>query len=282
MQELQLVKTDIIMYTGHSVYESLGGAGNYIISGYLPMRYINGDVEPSLYDYLREEAGTRRIRVYKTAEEVITADRLREDGNNLLSGAKPAITRAIILNGSLVEGVGYTIDHEDRLLVPVAEVFAAYGYNAGFSKDVGAVLSYNYTGHFFPTINTSASYRETYKVSGGQWTYTNSDPANFWADRFNCIWEGGCIELETLNRVLGWTWEFVDGMLVITSCEEDLNPLNVCLPPAQFQDYDVYYPEDIKLAPGDEVTSSVSISSEEVDISDNSTDKVTSPLNGEG
>lgn len=281
-EELNLVKTNITMYSGHAVYESQTGAGNYIISGSMLVRYVNGDVEPSLYDYLREESGTRRIRVYDTEEEVARADRLQGEGRALLEGVQAPAPRAIVLNGSLVEDAEYSIDHEDRLLVTVEQVFAAYAYNAGYTPGVGAVIPFNYTGYFFPSRHTSPDYQEIYHVAGGQWTYTSSDNDNFWTDTFDCIWDGGRIEMETLTRILGWTCQIQDGMLVITSCPEDMYPINVYLTEAQFQDYDVYYPEDVSLLPKGSGRDASMENGGEMTTSDDAHESESLPRHGEG
>lgn len=247
--DLQLVETSITMFTGHKVYESRNGAGNYIISGSMLVRYVNGDIDSSLYDFLREEGGTQRIRVFDSEEAASHADELQKTGQALIAGTQPPLDRAIILNGSLVEGQEFTINHLDQLLVPIDEVFSSYAYNAGYKAGVGAVISYNQTGYFFPTRSTTAPYQETYSVSAGMWTYTNSDLENFWSDQFYCVWDGGRVEMETLERILGWTYEVKDNMLIITSSAEDMYPVNVVRQEKQFQDYDVYYPEDVELRP---------------------------------
>lgn len=241
---LELLETSITTSSGHKLYESQNGAGNYIVSGNLLFKYVGGDIIPTLYDFLREEETGRRIRIYDNQDDIDAAILRQADGKAILDGtAFIPYERAVVFNGSLL-GSRYAIREDEELFVHLPDLANEYSYHSYYDPAVGVLLTYNQTGYFFPCQITSKDYTESLNVSQGRWDYRNTDSENIWSDTFNCIDSFGYIELETVSRILGWTYELKDGILLITSNQYDMYPLYACVPGPQFEGYDVYTPEE--------------------------------------
>ena len=87
---------------------------------------------PTDFSQLRKEGSCERLYIFSSQEDYDQAIKNREDGQAILKGEKTAPTKCVILNGSLMPGMHFSINSDGRLCVSVRALAEAYDSNTQY------------------------------------------------------------------------------------------------------------------------------------------------------
>lgn len=94
---------------------------------------LTNEIEyPTDFAQLRKEGSCERIYIYKTKESYDQAVKNRKNGQAILQGKMDAPIRCVILNGSLVPDLKYTINSDGRMCVSLRALSEAFDSNTDY------------------------------------------------------------------------------------------------------------------------------------------------------
>ena len=158
-----------VLETGHTLYYSNTGE-YFIISGEVPVAYINGKIYPTMY--LREEGTGKRIKTFNNQMELDDFTSRWKSGQRVLSGETVTEEGTVIVDGCMTN-IKYTkIDDETyfNLYDVFKEINPSTYYTAGSGEFNALPNGYNTV--TIPTTELPQFMLETYGVNLLQTTFT--------------------------------------------------------------------------------------------------------------
>lgn len=222
---------------------------------------------PSDFSQLRKEETCERLYVYHSKEEYEQALKNRKNGQAILTGEMDAPIKSVILNGSLIPKLNYTINSDGRLCVSLRALAEAYDSNTQYD-DVEHLLIVPITyGEriYIPVKGILHNASEYYQIdnTNNTFVFTSKKPPEIWTDTFSLATTSDVVmPVEDISRILGWDFWYGDNVLsVVTDSLDDTKEENILL-----QEQDV---EEIEIDLNDlpDVDSTESDSESEVSVS---------------
>lgn len=220
-----------VLSTGHTVYVKANESSGqrYIVSG-VDVVPVNGDaIDMTLPVILREEGSGERIRTFSSQEALDTARENYERGQAILAGKEPIPENCIILNGSYLPGIEYSVDSSGRTFLPMSQVSAAYEGTSRYNAAEGwltAATNMRYI--MIPNADAPSEVLEYFGAKGqygaaGTWVYKN-EAAPYWTDTFYLpSTKDSEMPIEDVSRIFGWDIYTADGIVSIITDSLDNN-----------------------------------------------------------
>lgn len=201
---------------------------------------LSNEIEyPSDYAQLRKEGTCERLYIYASKDAYDQAVKNRDDGQDILNGDKAAPMHCVILNGSLVPSLKFSINDDGRLCISLRELAEAYDTNTEFD-DVAHLLTVpTIYGEciYIPTKGALHNISEYFEISNSDKTFvfTNRNTCEFWKDTFTLADDDDMVmPIEDIARILGWDFWYNDNILsVVTDSLDDTNKENFILQETQ-------------------------------------------------
>lgn len=190
---------------------------------------------PTDFSQLRKEGSCERLYIFSSQEDYDQAIKNREDGQAILKGEKTAPTKCVILNGSLVPGMHFSINSDGRLCVSVRALAEAYDSNTQYAEDAGLLYVPITYGHweYVPSARALTKASEYFEIHGDRKTfkYTSRNTSYAWTDTMTLAQDNTfTMPIEDVSRILGWEFWYNDNILkVVTDSLDDTNPDNFIL-----------------------------------------------------
>lgn len=153
----------------------------------------------------------------------------------ILKGEKTAPTKCVILNGSLVPGMHFSINSDGRLCVSVRALAEAYDSNTQYAEDAGLLYVPITYGHweYVPSARALTKASEYFEIHGDRKTfkYTSRNTSDAWTDTMTLAQDNTfTMPIEDVSRIFGWEFWYNDNILkVVTDSLDDTNPNNFIL-----------------------------------------------------
>ena len=190
---------------------------------------------PTDFSQLRKEGSCERLYIFNSQEEYDQAIKNREDGQAILKGEKTAPTKCVILNGSLVPGMHFSINSDGRLCVSVRALAEAYDSNTQYAEDAGLLyvpITYEHW-EYVPSARALTKASEYFEIYGDRKTfkYTSRNTSDAWTDTMTLAQDNTfTMPIEDVSRIFGWEFWYNDNILkVVTDSLDDTNPDNFIL-----------------------------------------------------
>lgn len=190
---------------------------------------------PSDFSQLRKEGTCERLYVYHTKEEYEQAIKNRKNGQAILTGEMDAPIKSVILNGSLVPKLNYSINSDGRLCVSLRALAEAYDSNTEYD-DVEHLLIVPITyGEriYIPVKGILHNASEYYQIdnTNNTFVFTSKKPPEIWTDTFSLATTSDVVmPVEDIARILGWDFWYGDNVLsVVTDSLDDTKEENILL-----------------------------------------------------
>ena len=203
---------------------------------------------PNSFAQLRKEESCERIYIYNSKEDYDQAIKNRDDGQAILNGEKEPYANCVILNGSLVPNLKYSVNDDGRLCVSLRSLATAYDANTNYDEDAHLLTVPITYGHYIliPSKNALPNISDYFNIDNKNNTfkYPSIAFAPFWSDTFTLATTDDVImPVEDISRILGWDFWYGDNVLkVITDELDDTNPDNFVL--EEKQSNTIYYELD--------------------------------------
>ena len=203
---------------------------------------------PNSFAQLRKEGSCERIYIYNSKEDYDQAIRNRDDGQAILNGEKEPYANCVILNGSLVPNLKYSVNDDGRLCVSLRSLATAYDANTNYDEDAHLLTIPIIYGKYalIPSKNALPNISNYFNIDNKNNTFiyqsiTFPPP---WSDTFTLATTDDVImPVEDISRILGWDFWYGDNVLkVITDELDDTNPDNFVL--EEKQTTTIYYELD--------------------------------------
>lgn len=190
---------------------------------------------PTDFSQLRKEGSCERLYIFSSQEDYDQAIKNREDGQAILKGEKTAPTKCVILNGSLMPGMHFSINSDGRLCVSVRALAEAYDSNTQYAEDAGLLYVPITYGHweYVPSARALTKASEYFEIHGDRKTfkYTSRNTSYAWTDTMTLAQDNTfTMPIEDVSRIFGWEFWYNDNILkVVTDSLDDTNPDNFIL-----------------------------------------------------
>lgn len=141
----------------------------------------------------------------------------------------------VILNGSLVPGMHFSINSDGRLCVSVRALAEAYDSNTQYAEDAGLLYVPITYGHweYVPSARALTKASEYFEIHGDRKTfkYTSRNTSDAWTDTMTLAQDNTfTMPIEDVSRIFGWEFWYNDNILkVVTDSLDDTNPNNFIL-----------------------------------------------------
>lgn len=213
----------------YAVYVILIALFNFFYKDSLAIDY------PTDFSQLRKEGSCERLYIFSSQEDYDQAIKNREDGQAILKGEKTAPTKCVILNGSLMPGMHFSINSDGRLCVSVRALAEAYDSNTQYAEDAGLLYVPITYGHweYVPSARALTKASEYFEIHGDRKTfkYTSRNTSYAWTDTMTLAQDNTfTMPIEDVSRIFGWEFWYNDNILkVVTDSLDDTNPDNFIL-----------------------------------------------------
>lgn len=203
---------------------------------------------PNSFAQLRKEGTCERIYIYNSKDDYDKAIKNREDGQAILNGEKEPYENCVILNGSLVPNLKYSVNSDGRLCVSLRSLATAYDTNTNYDEDAHLLTIPIIYGDYvlIPSKNALPNISSYFAIDNKNNTfeYPSITFAPPWSDTFTLATTDDVImPVEDISRILGWDFWYGDNVLkVVTDELDDTNPDNFVL--EEKQTTTIYYELD--------------------------------------
>ena len=143
--------------------------------------------------------------------------------------------KSVILNGSLIPKLNYTINSDGRLCVSLRALAEAYDSNTEYD-DVEHLLIVPITyGEriYIPVKGILHNASEYYQIdnTNNTFVFTSKKPPEIWTDTFSLATTSDVVmPVEDIARILGWDFWYGDNVLsVVTDSLDDTKEENILL-----------------------------------------------------
>ncbi len=190
---------------------------------------------PTDFAQLRKEGSCERIYVYKTKEGYDQAVKNRKNGQDILQGKMDAPIRCVILNGSLVPNLNYTINSDGRLCVSLRALSEAYDSNTDYDEAAHLLAVPETYGEcaFIPAKGALYNISQYFNINNTSNTFDfiSTKPPEIWTDTFALpMTDEVVMPVSDISRILGWEFSYTDNILnVVTDSLDDTKEENLLL-----------------------------------------------------
>lgn len=197
---------------------------------------LTNEIEyPTDFAQLRKEGSCERIYIYKTKESYDQAVKNRKNGQAILQGKMDAPIRCVILNGSLVPDLKYTINSDGRMCVSLRALSEAFDSNTDYDTTAHLLAVPETFGEcaFIPAKGALYNISQYFNVnnSNNTFDFISTKPPEIWTDTFALPTADDVVmPVSDISRILGWEFSYTDNILnVVTDSLDDTKEENLLL-----------------------------------------------------
>ena len=173
--------------------------------------------------------------IYKTKESYDQAVKNRKNGQAILQGKMDAPIRCVILNGSLVPDLKYTINSDGRMCVSLRALSEAFDSNTDYDTTAHLLAVPETFGEcaFIPAKGALYNISQYFNVnnSNNTFDFISTKPPEIWTDTFALpTVDDVVMPVSDISRILGWEFSYTDNILnVVTDSLDDTKEENLLL-----------------------------------------------------